>query len=106
MTSLVNSASHNNGSINHMGSGGMQMGNNINNNIQLNNQRSLSNPAGGMMGHNQLQQQLQQPPQQQQQQQQTRNDTLAQLDLSSDLNFDPAAVIDGGGEGQEGLNVI
>lgn len=34
-----------------------------------------------------------------------RNDTLAQLDLSSDLNFDPAAVIDGGGEGQEGLNV-
>lgn len=33
------------------------------------------------------------------------NDTLAQLDLSSDLNFDPAAVIDGGGEGQEGLNV-
>ena len=80
----------------------MQMGNNINNNnMQNNNQRSLSNPAGGMtMGHNQLQQQLQQPPQQQ-----TRNDTLAQLDLSSDLNFDPAAVIDGGGEGQEGLNV-
>ena len=34
------------------------------------------------------------------------NDTLAQLDLSSDLNFDPAAVIEGGGEGQEGLNVI
>ena len=33
------------------------------------------------------------------------NDTLAQLDLSSDLNFDPAAVIEGGGEGQEGLNV-
>ena len=33
------------------------------------------------------------------------NDTLAQLDLSSDLNFHPAAVIDRGGEGQEGLNV-
>lgn len=73
------------------------------------------------MSHQQLptQQQSQQQPQQQQQQQpqplqqqqhQTqqqavRNDSLAQLDLSSDLNFDPAAVIDGGGEGQEGLNV-
>jgi len=34
------------------------------------------------------------------------NDTLAQLDLSSDLNFDPAAVIEGGGEGQEGLNLL
>ena len=33
------------------------------------------------------------------------NDRLAQLDLTSDLNFDPAAVIDGGGEGQESLNV-
>jgi transcription initiation factor TFIID subunit TAF12 len=51
------------------------------------------------------QQQKQQQQQQQSQQQAIRNDTLAQLDLSSDLNFDPAAVIDGGGEGQEGLNV-
>ena len=25
--------------------------------------------------------------------------------VASDLNFDPAAVIDGGGEGQEGLDV-
>jgi hypothetical protein len=55
------------------------------------------------MGHQQQTQQQQQ--QQQSQQQAIRNDTLAQLDLSSDLNFDPAAVIDGGGEGQEGLNV-
>ena len=57
------------------------------------------------MGHQQMQSQQQQQQTQQQQQQAIRNDTLAQLDLSSDLNFDPAAVIDGGGEGQEGLNV-
>lgn len=53
------------------------------------------------MGQNQ---QLQHQ-QQHQQPQQQQSDTLAQLDLSSDLNFDPAAVIEGGSEGQEGLNV-
>ncbi len=71
-----------------------------------------ANPNGVMtMNNNQRmapqhhhQQQL--PIQQTQQQPlAARSDTLAQLDLSSDLNFDPAAVIDGGGEGQEGLNV-
>ena len=32
-------------------------------------------------------------------------DLTASVDLPSDLNFDPAAVIDGEAQGQEGLNV-
>lgn len=129
MNTLVNSAPHSSGSI-HLGpgSGSITMNSNTSTNSigsQQNSQRNLSTPhtPGSMMsmGQAQLQQnqqgqQLQQPltPQQQHQQQQNQqqsqtasraNDPLAQLDLSSDLNFDPAAVIDGGGEGQEGLNV-
>lgn len=114
MNSLVNSASLNNGGI-HLGpgSGNMPSTTNNSNNSGQNNHRlqqqqsSLHAPQTPSnmlnMGHQQLQPQQQQ--QQTQQQQTIRNDTLAQLDLSSDLNFDPAAVIDGGGEGQEGLNV-
>ena len=93
----------------------MPMNSNANSNSsQQNSQRNLSTPhtPSGMMnmGQSQLQQgqQLQHSPTSQQGQQQSSsraNDPLAQLDLSSDLNFDPAAVIDGGGEGQEGLNV-
>ena len=113
MNSLVNSASLNNGGI-HLGpgSGNMPTATNSSSNNSSsaqNNHRSLhapQTPANMLnMGHQQMQSQQQQQQTQQQQQQAIRNDTLAQLDLSSDLNFDPAAVIDGGGEGQEGLNV-
>lgn len=109
MNSLVNSASLNNA--------GILLGPGSGNNLSSTGNNSNSTSAQGSshrsslhapqtpsnmlnMGHQQQQQ-----TQQQQQQQAIRNDTLAQLDLSSDLNFDPAAVIDGGGEGQEGLNV-
>lgn len=122
MNSLVNSAPHSSNSV-HLGPGSgnitMNSNNSTNNNgSQQSGQRSLSTPhtPGSMMNmnqsqlHQQPQQGQQQPltPQQQNQQQQPSsrvNDPLAQLDLSSDLNFDPAAVIEGGGEGQEGLNV-
>lgn len=113
MNSLVNSASLNNaGILLGPGSGNMPVtGNNSGNSntsAPSSSHRSLhapQTPANMLnMGHQQ-QQQNQQQSQQQQQQQAIRNDALAQLDLSSDLNFDPAAVIDGGGEGQEGLNV-
>ncbi len=33
------------------------------------------------------------------------HDATTSVDLPSDLNFDPAAVIDGEAQGQEGLNV-
>lgn len=76
---------------------------------QMNSLVNSANPNGIIpMNNNHRiapQQPQQQMPVQQQQPVPPRNDTLAQLDLSSDLNFDPAAVIDGGGEGQEGLNV-
>lgn len=110
MNSLVNSASLNNaGILLGPGSGNMPTtGNNSGNSngsAPNGNHRSIhapQTPANMLnMGHQQQQHQSQQ----QQQQQAIRNDALAQLDLSSDLNFDPAAVIDGGGEGQEGLNV-
>ena len=116
MNSLVNSASLNNtgillgpGSANIMPSTGNNS-NNSSSNAQGSNHRSSihapQTPSNMLnMGHQQQTQQQQQQQQQQSQQQAIRNDTLAQLDLSSDLNFDPAAVIDGGGEGQEGLNV-
>lgn len=109
MNSLVNSASLNNaGILLGPGSGNSlsSTGNNSNStSAQGSSHRSSlhapQTPSNMLnMGHQQQQQ-----TQQQQQQQAIRNDTLAQLDLSSDLNFDPAAVIDGGGEGQEGLNV-
>lgn len=108
MNSLVNSASLNNGVNLGPGSANITSTNsNANSNAAQNNHRNLhpsQTPANMMnVGHQQLQQSQSQN--QQQQQQAIRNDTLAQLDLSSDLNFDPAAVIDGGGEGQEGLNV-
>jgi hypothetical protein len=35
----------------------------------------------------------------------TLHDVTTSVDLPSDLNFDPAAVIDGEAQGQEGLNV-
>lgn len=110
MNSLVNSASLNNaGIILGPGSGSNSMSSTGNNNSNSTSAQGSSHrsslhapqtPSNMLnMGHQQQQQT------QQQQQQAIRNDTLAQLDLSSDLNFDPAAVIDGGGEGQEGLNV-